>query len=507
MSAAVEESPESDVVDRVQLQPDAGLVNSLGANHTLGSALADLVDNSVDAGATRVSIRLLTKDERLVQVEVLDNGRGMDEDAITRAMTIGVQRDYVATDLGHFGMGLKAASFGHSNVLTVWSSRSTGEPVGRRIRRSDFSKDFSCEILSADASGHAAANRADVFGGRAGTSVIWTGIRNTYRGRSAEEATTWLANAEQRLRLHLGLVFHRLIESGRLSVEVLVDERDQVALGIGIPVAAIDPFAYATSGHPSYPKELVATVAGKRVAMTCHVWPAKSDVTGFRIGSKTGEAHQGFFIYRNDRLLQAGGWSETANPTRSRQLARVVLDDAGAIGSFLTMNPEKQRLRFEPRFHDAVGRAFAADGTTFDQYLIDAESVYVESHKRTRARRPAITPDKGFAPELRKIISRELPMIAGDTLQVRWQRMPEGAFLDIDYDSKTLWLNERYRTLFAPERGSLNDAPVMKALLYLLTHHIFEGQYLGAKDKDEISLWKSVLGSAAEAATKMREGR
>ena len=495
-----------DVVDRVQLAPDAGLVKSLGANHTLESAIADVVDNSVDAGASRVSVRLLTQDERLVQVEVLDDGYGMDDSAISLAMTIGHQREYVETDLGHFGMGLKAASFAHSDVLTVWSSRSGSPAVGRRIRRADFSRDFSCEVLATSAAENSAAQRSESFGADRGSSVIWTQIRNTYRGKSGAEARTWLANAEQTLRAHLGVVFHRLIANGRLSIDVLADERDQAALGIGVPISPIDPFAYSVSGHPGYPKELVATAGDSKVGLKCHIWPAKSDVTGFRISGRTGEQHQGFYIYRNDRLLQAGGWSDTANPRPARQLARVILDDVSAIGSFVTMNPEKHGLKFEPAFHDAVSHAEAYDGTTFDDFLSDAESIYVESNRRTRTRKPAITPDKGFAPKLRRIIGRELPLIAGDTLRLQWQRMPEGEFLDVDLRTKTLWLNSRYRHLFTPERGSLNDAPVMKALLYLLTHEIFEGQFLGARDKDEVALWKSVLGAAAETEARMRDG-
>lgn len=495
---------ESDVVERIQLAPDAGLVKSLGANHTLESALADLVDNSIDAGATKVSIRLLTRDDRLVQVEVLDDGQGMDSGAITNAMTIGHQREYVETDLGHFGMGLKAASFGHSDVLTVWSSRYGATPVGRRIRRADFSKDFSCELLSADAAAAAAQHGNLVLGKTVGTSVVWTSIRNAYRGASPGEARLWLATAEHVLRAHLGVVFHRLIGDGRLAIVVLVDELADAMGGIGVPVTAIDPFAYATPGRPGYPKELVATASGQNVRLTCHIWPPKSDVTGFRIGGKTGEQFQGFYIYRNDRLLQAGGWSDMANPSPARQLARVVLDDSSAIGSFVTMNPEKHGLKFEPIFHDAVSHAAASDGTTFDRFLSDAESTYADSNRRRRSRKPAITPDKGFAPGLRKAISNELPMIEGDTVRLQWRRMPEGEFLDVNLPTKTLWLNSRYRTLFAPEGGSLNDAPVMKALLYLLTHHVFEGTHLGSRDKDDIALWKSVLGSAVVAEEQMR---
>ena len=43
----------SDVVDTIQLQPDAGLVKSLGAHHSLESAIADLVDSRLVRGDGR----------------------------------------------------------------------------------------------------------------------------------------------------------------------------------------------------------------------------------------------------------------------------------------------------------------------------------------------------------------------------------------------------------------------------------------------------------------------
>ena len=210
------------------------------------------------------------------------------------------------------------------------------------------------------------------------------------------------------------------------------------------------------------------------------------------------------YIYRHDRLLQVGGWSHTATPMPARQLARVVIEDTGAIGPFVTMNPEKSGLKFEPIFHDAINKAEAADGTTFLTFLQDAESIYTEANKRKRRRKPAIRPDKGVAPAVRKKIGSELSFIDGDAVDVKWKRMPEGEFFDVDLAAKTLWLNNRYRSLFAPHGGSLNDAPVIKALLYLLTHHVFEGQLLGSRDKDEILLWKSVLGAAVLAEEQMR---
>jgi hypothetical protein len=71
-----------DVVETIRLKPDAGLVKSLGAHYSLESAIADLVDNCLDAAATKVTIRLLTENDRLVQVEVIDNGIDHDERSI-----------------------------------------------------------------------------------------------------------------------------------------------------------------------------------------------------------------------------------------------------------------------------------------------------------------------------------------------------------------------------------------------------------------------------------------
>lgn len=494
---------ETDVVDTIQLKPDAGLVKSLGAHHTFESAIADLVDNCLDAEATQISVRLLTKDDRLVQVEVFDNGKGMDAAAADKAMTLGFQREYGDNDLGHFGIGLKAASFSHSDVLTIWSSKYGAIPVGRRIRRTDFSKDFSCERLSQEAATTAQEKRKLIVNHVRGTTIVWSGLRSTYRGANAEEARTWMSETERKLRSHLGVTFHRLIEKNLLKINIVLDEREYAEDAIGTPVRAIDPFGYANSGRPGYPKTIVATSGEQKVALECHIWPAKTDIPGFRIQGRSGDNFQGFYIYRRNRLLQIGGWSDVANQSLQRQLARVIIEDSSAIGTLLTMNPEKAGLRFEPQFRDALGRAEAKDRTTFDQFLADAEDTYKTASKRVRKRHPVITPDRGFAPAVRKKIEAELGL-KPDILEIRWTRMVEGEFFDIDFGNSTLLLNQRYRYLFAPSRGSLNDAPVVKALMFLLTHQIFEGINLGPKDKDNIALWRAILGAAVEVEEEMR---
>lgn len=494
----------SDVVGHIRLAPDPSLVKTLGANHTFESAIADLVDNSIDAGATRISIRLLTHDDRLVQVEVVDNGRGMNGTTIDAAMTIGRGRAYTPGDVGHFGIGLKSASLGSCDVLAVWSSNGSAKPVGRRIRALDYSQDFSCEILAADAAADRANQRASIVGRKVGTTVVWTEVK-AYRGNSNEEARNWLAKCTERLRAHLGVTYHRMLADKRVSIDMVEDDVVHEEGAIGVPVPAINPFGYRVSGHPKYPKTIVASVRRRKVKMVCHIWPPKSDVTGYRIGGKPGTDFQGFYIYRNDRLLQIGGWSDSATSSPKRQLARIVLEDDQTLDQYLTMNPEKSGLKFEPAFHDALGKAKSPSGTTFLDYLQDAEIVAAESNKRQRTRKPVIPPGKGFPPALHRRIKAELPFLFGDELHIKWKRLPIGEFLDFDYAARTVWLNQRYRTLFAPQGGSMNDSPVVKSLLFLLTHELFEGQHLGARDKDQIALWTSVLGAAVVAEEKLHD--
>jgi hypothetical protein len=122
-------------------------------------------------------------------------------------------------------------------------------------------------------------------------------------------------------------------------------------------------------------------------------------------------------------------------------------------------------------------------------------------------RHPVITPARGFAPAVRKQIKAEVGLKKSESLEILWRRLPRGDFFDIDFSNDILFLNLRYRYLFAPGGGSMNDAPVIKTLLFLLTHHIFEGINFGPKDKDNIALWRAILGAAVEAEEELRGGR
>ncbi len=87
--------------------------------YSLEEAIADLVDNSVDAGATDVLVRLLYDRKNIRRVFVVDNGRGMSEETLRRAMQFGSTLRHKRNDLGKYGIGLKSASLSQCDQFSV----------------------------------------------------------------------------------------------------------------------------------------------------------------------------------------------------------------------------------------------------------------------------------------------------------------------------------------------------------------------------------------------------
>jgi hypothetical protein len=207
------------------------------------------------------------------------------------------------------------------------------------------------------------------------------------------------------------------------------------------------------------------------------------------------------YFYRRDRLLQAGGdWHGIAARDRRLQLGRVEIDIDGDAALLFKMNPEKSRVLAGPEFTRLAETARSKDGMTFKSYLQDAEDKFRESRKRNRVRASVIPPGKGFGPQLRRAIEDELPLLVDEApIDVRWTRMSGEDLFEIDRDRRTLWLNIKYRGQAAGERHSVNDAPLLKALLYLLIEDVFKGEFLGARDKDNIEMWQEILTAAARS--------
>lgn len=489
--------PEIQVEGAVILPAEPRTLEALGRNHSIQTALADLVDNSIDAGATRVLIRFIQHGVRLRSLYVIDNGKGMAPSAIDTAMTLGGRRTYDPGELGHFGMGLKAASFSQAATLGVFS-RAAGHPaVGRRWSLATGVRDFRCDVVPERFSASELGRHWPLDLSNSGTIIRWDNV-GTFPAASDEARTEeYLHGAISQIQGHLGLIFHRLIKQTGIDISIDVEHVDREGAGLVHKVAPLDPFGYAKP-FAGWPRSLISHVgSGRRLALECHIWPKASQTPEYKLPGGP-DRRQGLYFYRSGRLIQAGGWEGVHVGDQKLQLARVAIDIDGLEADFFTINPEKSRVTVNPAFAEAISAARATDGTTMSVYLQSAEAAWIESRKRVSGRRePVLPPGSGIHPKVAREIRNELPQLNEDELSIKWKRFSSEDFFEVDRANQTLWLNQRYRrALLNGRHGGLNDLPVMKALLFLLVGEVFKGQYLGQRDKDNIELWQEILTAA-----------
>lgn len=498
-------SKKSDVLELIKLTPDSGLVKSLGAHHSLPTAVADLVDNSIDAQAGRVVIVFEVEGGAASGLTIIDDGRGMNGEQADNAMRLGRQRKYKAGAQGHFGIGLKAAAFSHADTLTVYSRPGSGSYHGRRLRRKDVERDYTCEVLDPVVVEEDVQLWFQLLGTRSGTVVH---LSDTHFPKSTgNKFDGWLNEVQASLRMHLGLVYHRLVTRDQVRIEIQLFDHDLGEAGAPETVSPIDPFDFPASAVSGYPKTLVATFGKAEVLLHCHIVPPRASGPEFRLYGRDGTEHQGFYIYRNDRLLQIGGWNQVTTKDKSRGLARVAIDDFKVIAPHVRMTPEKTAIRFTPDLQEALTLA-RKKSVTFESYLARAEAVLVESKRRVHARKPVVAPGRGLHEDVRRVIRSEIPLRKNEEpVDIRWRGMRSGTFMELDREARTVYLNRRYRDMFTGGENGLSDAPLLKSLVYLLTEDHFAGERWGSRDKDLIDLWNSVLGAAVQAELAYRAGR
>ncbi|MFJ4617862.1 ATP-binding protein [Streptomyces sp. NPDC088812] len=487
------------------LPPDAGYGRALtNQGYGFEVAVADLIDNSIDAEADKIVVHFLRDADRILTLLIIDNGKGMDERGLDAAMTVGHRRDYGEGALGMYGTGLKAASLSHASSLTVVSRTRRSRAAGRRLTAEGIEDSFRCDTVDP----RYAQNLVDRYDGIIewqGTVVRWDGVRafeTVARGQSDQ----FLSKAISRLETHLGLYLHRYLQGG-LKLDIAVWDVGSGERGIGeevdhIAVEALDPFGYKVPGKAGYPREFRAPVEGLGdLRLTAHIWPAKSKQAGFRqIGSLT--ERQGFYFYRNDRLVQAGGWNGWRNPEGHHVLARVAVDLPSGENSVLSLDVKKENVTVTPAFTDGLDKAVDSQGHTFRSYLLDAETAYRDGARRNEiVRKPVTPPGKGLDPKVKRVVKEELPEKPGEEpISFTWGALPPDQFFSLDRENNGIVLNKAYREDFNDgRRGGANDAPVTKTLLYLLLEDCFGLGRWERSRQDRLDYWNTILLASVDA--------
>lgn len=492
----------------VHMPPDPRLVSSIGAGHKLETAVADIVDNSIGAGATNVLIRFLIDEDSVKGLMIVDDGRGMNGAEIEKAMKYGGQDEYETGSLGHYGVGLKASAMSQGDEMSVYSKRDGYVAQGRWMSRE--SVDAAAPLVKSywpDEVGNYFSAVSTEFELKHGTIVVITRPRNFVTDGDAAEVQSWLSSTIDKLDKHLGGIHHRRLASGRVAIHLDQFDLEWEESGSALGVSPRDPFAHDGYDSQGFPATYIGSIDGHNFELLVDIWPSNGTrEDNFVIGVNDTHDGQGFYIYRNDRLLQAGGWNELISPSLERRFIRLAMEISETLEKYVRMNPEKNGIEFTGPFRQAIKRSRSRDGKLgFDDILAASANTQIAANRRTRQEKLIVKPEAGLD---RRIVEAMGDQIGFDDdhspIRIVWDRLSPDQVFEVSPSERKLVLNNRYHDDLTKlgrtgKPAGSKQAPLVTTLIYLMVRQDLERMTEGARWKAEQESIQRVVVEAIHA--------
>jgi len=319
--------------------------------YELNSAVADIVDNSISRGKAKnifIEFGIDTKGKLLLSI--VDDGKGMDSKRLEEAMRIGSNNDdYGPGDLSKYGMGMKTASMSQAMKLTVFSKMSSSYRTAFSWDLHHVNKHDKWEIFKLTSNEITERiNKLDSILSKSALSVTkkqsWTlvlwedldKLQQSYDSyKSSVLATKFINTSADHLEIYLRLVFNRFIsgENNLKKTNIYLNE---------VKLKSLDPFCrneQHTKDLPLSDKNGNFIISDEYPPITIkrYVLPTNPLKPGdFKFsshetweeakGNLSWNEAQGYYIYRNNRLIDWGGWFKTKKIDEHDKLARACID-------------------------------------------------------------------------------------------------------------------------------------------------------------------------------------
>jgi Histidine kinase-, DNA gyrase B-, and HSP90-like ATPase len=348
-------------MDELINNPDAArLIFGLrDTGYNVRTAAADIIDNSIAAKADVINIEIVLHADGRKLVYFGDNGSGMDAEGVYRAMRYGAPERDNPESLGKFGLGLKTASSSVCLKFTLISRKDPSHPLAKLtwdLEHVAAQKQWQMlkEPVSADET-----EMFDELCGETGTLVVWEKCdrilsKDYLAGGTKEQAA--IRRLSETLAKHLSLVFHRFVDT--------TDDRERnVRIMINnSPVVPWNPFYPARSEQVlsgQKQKLLVELPDGSEETATIRAWilPHRRDMTKDEEAqhARISNRAQGFYVYREGRLIQDGGWMDVFGaPEPHTSLLRVEFDFGHELDDAFRIDVKKSRILFHPDLEDGL---------------------------------------------------------------------------------------------------------------------------------------------------------
>ena len=411
--------------EREIVQPGAAaLIESMRAfGYTPYTAIADIIDNSIAAGAKNIWIRFHWEGVRSY-ISILDDGHGMTESALTEAMRPGTASPLDTRnkdDLGRFGLGLKTASFSQCRRLIVASKK--GRNIAIRCWDLDYVGRVNEWALLKKCPDQSEDRLKDLKGLESGTLVLLESLDRIVGNKTADDkrAENRFRQIGAKVQEHLSMVFHRFIEGPKPLLRILVH-----GLFDTTELEAWDPFM--ETHNATIVETEAITYADSVFHVQTFILPHKDkiDKRAFQKagGPKGWIGQQGFYIYRNKRMLVSGDWLGLGGEDKSwikeeqYKLARIRVDIPNDTDAAWQLDVKKSKAYPPPEIRERLLR-LAYMCRKKARNVFSHRGAYGKRAKNVKYVRPWVHLKKGESHIYR--IRREHPLIeavlqqSGDT--------------------------------------------------------------------------------------------
>ena len=337
----------------------SALVESLrDVGYSLQTAIADIVDNSLTAGAKRIEL-LSDIESNNPSIGILDDGIGMTNQDLLEAMRPGTKGPLgirELSDLGRFGLGLKTASFSQCRRLTVVTKKDGQTSCAVWDLDTVAEKDDWYVELPND------LTVVPWFGRllEKGTLVVWEKLDRLLDNSSGLNKQDLVRQIDETAS-HIEFVFHRFLSGQvpkRSRVKFLLNGRE------------LDPFDPFHSSHLATQQDPCEIFRFKedKIRIQTYTLPHHSKVTNSeweKFGRSEGYVkNQGFYLYRNYRLIVHGTWFGLARQSELTKLSRVQIDISNRLDAHWKIDVKKASAQLPPAVRQRLRQIIERIGGT-----------------------------------------------------------------------------------------------------------------------------------------------
>lgn len=299
------------------------LVALRSVGYTNETAIADIIDNSISGAASEIELYFDWDNRRII---IADNGYGMDYKALMDAMEIGSadpNEMRPSEDLGRFGLGMKTASFSLAKKLLVISKKnstiSNAEWDLDTVAVEDKWEISECDEVEMSLILESINTYTQYNNWKQGTLIVISELDRLIDETNIDKSKKNFYKMIKKIKAHIAITFHRFMEEDELKISVNGNE-----------IQPWNPFWIKSPATMELAREELFD--GKNeVVVEPYILPHKSKYNSEEefneaAGIKDWRGHQGFYVYRNRRLLVYGTWFGKFKKEPAYNLARIKLD-------------------------------------------------------------------------------------------------------------------------------------------------------------------------------------